>query len=141
MGLYHTVTVKGDPVRGEDKATAVAILPGHLIEYTAANVVQKHSTPGGVAEKMFALENELLGKGISDAYDASSLIQWGIFKTGDEVNARVTGSPAIGAKLSSNGDGTLKRATADSAAMTIEEAPIAVAIEAVTSGLQLVRIL
>lgn len=141
MSVYKTITVKGLPVRNENVATAVAITPGYLIELIAAGTVQAHSTSGGVAEKMFALEDELQGKEIGDNYAVSTLIQHGIFRAGDEVYAKVTGSPAIGEKVCSNGDGTLREIVLDSSGVTVEDYPIGVAIEVVASGRQLIRIL
>jgi hypothetical protein len=55
-----TITVKGDPVRGERPADA-AITPGHLIELISTNKVQKQAGDSTRFMAMFALENSLIG--------------------------------------------------------------------------------
>jgi hypothetical protein len=59
---------------------------------------------------MFALEDELQGKEISEDYAADDRVLLGIFRTGDEVYARLADGQvtAVGDPLESNGDGTLK---------------------------------
>jgi len=112
---FRTITIKGDPVRGEDAATAVKITPGQLIERTSADVVQKHSTAGGTAARMFALEDENQGKAIGDDYAASARVLHGIFKAGDEVYPLLANgeNAVIGSVLESNGDGDLRVQAAD----------------------------
>lgn len=107
--MPNTITIMGDPVRKESVAAAV-ISPGSLIERASATTVQVHSTSGGNAQKMFALEDELQGKEISDDYAAAARVLFGIFRPGDEVYARLADGQAasVGDPLESNGDGTLK---------------------------------
>ena len=81
---------------------------------------------------MFAIEDELQGNGISTAYATTKLVQAMIFLPGDEVQARITNGENIskGDKLVSNGDGTLKKAFAESSAIVIEQHVVAYAREA-----------
>ena len=112
---------------------AGAITPGMLITVGALGTVSVHASAGGVCEKMFALENELEGQTIDDAYAALDPVQTAIVNAGSEVLAWLADGEdvAIGEVLVSNGDGKLKAATADSSAVVIEEFPIAVAKEAI----------
>jgi len=98
-------------------ATAVAITPGFLVERTSAGKVQAHSNAGQNAVRMFALEDVLQGKEISDNYAVSAIVQVGIFNAGDEVVALLADgeNAAIGSFLESNGDGYLKVHAASSA--------------------------
>jgi hypothetical protein len=120
-------------VVNEFTATAVAITPGMLLELTSAELVQAHSTEGGPVLPMFALEDELQGKGITDNYAVSAKIQVWTAVRGEEVYALLADGEdvAVGDFLISDGTGKLKAATADSSAVVVEEFPIAIALEAV----------
>lgn len=141
MAAYKTVIVKGDPTRVEHVSTAAAVTPGNLMILNSSGLVLRHNVAGGTAEKMFAVEDELQGKTLTTDYANSTPIFCAIFKSGDEVFAKITGTPAVGALLSSAGDGTLKAAAIDSAGIHNEEYVIAIALEAATGGYQLVRII
>jgi len=132
----NTIKLKNySDVNEESTSTAVAITPGHLLELTSAGLVQKHSGAGAdVLPPMFAVEDELWGRGIDDAYGVSTKIQVWIPGRGDQVYALLKDGEivAIGAALESAGDGTLQAHTADSA--SIVEYPnciVGVALEAV----------
>ena len=86
------------------------LYPGHLIELISNGKVRKHGTSGGSVLPMFALEDELQGKGIDDTYAANAPVQCWIPTRGDEVYAKLAygQSVTVGAFLVSNGDGTLK---------------------------------
>ena len=111
-------------IQEEFTATAVAITPGMLLELTSAGTVQAHSTSGGNVLPMFALENELEGDGINDAYDASGKIQVWIPQRGDIVEAILVDGEtvAIGGFVESNGDGYVKAYVADSETASSNEA-------------------
>lgn len=96
----------------EEYPAAAALKPGHLIELTSATKVQKHSTSGGAAQKMFAKEDALQGKTIDDAYAADDVVFGYIAQPGDRLQARVAANAAAiteGDWLASAGDGTLKK--------------------------------
>src|SRR5512146_1628351 len=82
----NTIALKGDYVRKERKANA-AITPGHLVEIMTTGNLRKHATPGGAAQRAFALENDLIGKGVDDAYAANDSALYGVFAPGAEVYA------------------------------------------------------
>lgn len=123
-----TIALKGNFVRKEGQASA-AITPGHLVEFGGAKDLRVHSTVGGQARKAFALENDLVGQGIADAYDANDTVQYGVFEPGAEVFAIVTYAAQKGDFLESNGDGRLKLASTP-----IEGSNIAVAMETVAGA-------
>jgi len=94
-----------------------AIIPGELIELTSSNTVQVHSTAGGNVLHMFALEDELQGNGIDDAYAADDKVQCWVAVRGEEVYAILADGEdvAIGDFLESNGAGELVKHTPDTA--------------------------
>jgi len=123
----------GHGVRQEHKAVA-AITPGHLVELTSADKVQKHGTAGGSAEKAFAVEDDLQGNDINDDYAVNAFVQYNIMRSGDRVYALLANgeTAVIGSKLESNGDGTLRVVDADVSAGDIGVGSIVgVAMEAV----------
>jgi hypothetical protein len=116
MAAPKTIKLKNfSDVNEEIVATSVAITPGMLLERTSGNLVQAHSTAGGNAIQMFACEDELQGKGISDQYGVDDPIQvwfpgrgnwvYGILANGQSV--------AVGDKLESAGNGYLQKHVAD----------------------------
>ena len=125
-----TICIRGDFVRKEAEASE-AITPGHLVEFGGANELRKHATAGAQARKAFALENDLIGKGIDDAYASGESVQYGIFQPGSEVYALLlTGeSCSKGDFLESAGNGTLQVASTP-----VEGSNVAVALEAKTGG-------
>lgn len=110
----HTISLKGHYLRKEGEASA-AVKPGMLVEWdTDIETVQPHSTGNGVARKAFALENDLIGKGIDDAYASGDMVQYGVFERGAEVYAWLkTGqNVGVGDALCSGGAGNLVATTA-----------------------------
>lgn len=110
-----------------------AITPGHLVQLDSDGDVTVNSSAGVACQKAFALEDELQGKTISDAYASGDKVQVWNCVPGEEVYALLADgeNAAIGDKLVSNGDGQLKVMTADSSGAVVEETPIAIALEAV----------
>jgi hypothetical protein len=101
-----------------EKEAAAAITPGHLVELTDADKVQKHSGDAGRALPMFALEDELQGNGIATDYDAGAPVQVWVAGRGEEVNAILEASEnvSIGDFLVSKGNGKLKKIASDTVA-------------------------
>lgn len=127
MSSAKTIVLKGGGIKKE-RAAVAAITPGHLIEVTSADKVQVHSTAGGLAQKAFAVEDDLQGNTITDAYAAADRVQYMVLERGAEVNALIADGEAIaiGDKLVSAGDGTLKELTSEST----DESVVAIALEA-----------
>lgn len=129
---FNTIKLKDYlKVFEEYTSTAVAILPGHLIELTSAGLVQKHAAENGNVLPMFAIENELVGDGIDTPYAVSSRIQVWIPTRGDQVNAILKDEEvvAVGDFLVSAGNGELKLYDATTSVLDAER-PIAVALAA-----------
>jgi hypothetical protein len=121
-----------NPVQEEFTANA-EILPGHLVELMSTGKIRAHATAGGNAVKMWAIENELEGEGVNDAYAASDQVQVRVMNAGDQVNALIADGEniSIGDFLESNGDGTLQKwEEASGAAENPPESLVGVAMEA-----------
>ena len=106
--------IAGEPIVEEALTNTSTIKPGHLVEKISNGKIQEHSSAGGFAVKRFALENIANGKTIDDAYASGEIARFGTFQPGQRVNAFLpANAPAvvIEDKLSSNGDGTLRKAT------------------------------
>jgi len=120
-----TITLKGNDLVIRKEAIAdAAITPGMLLERTATGV-KKHAGAGLNAEKMFAVENEVVGNGIADDYAALDTCLFGIFPPGSEVWA-IAGAAGVTALLyvESDGAGRLDDATADAATDTAQRVSI-----------------
>lgn len=130
---YNTITIKGDPLRIELVAAA-AITPGHLCYINSAGKLAVHATAGGTAATIFAIEDDLQGNEIGDAYTANNQAFAGAFTTGMEVYAILANgeNAAIGSYLESYGDGTLRVVDADASVGQIGiQSVVGVALEAV----------
>jgi len=107
---YNTVKVKKYNDVVEEFVAAGTITPGMLVEINSAGTVQAHSTASGNQMGMFALEDELQGKTITDNYVITDQVQVWVAGRGDMAyGILVSGqNVAIGTYLVSNGDGKLK---------------------------------
>jgi hypothetical protein len=136
--MANTIVLKGQQnvIRKEAKASA-AITPGDLVEFGGTNELRVHSTIGGSARKAFALENDLVGQGIDDAYDANDTVQYGVCSPGCEVYARLAATKTCtkGDFLESAGNGRLQPASTP-----IEQSSIAVALETISVAGSRVRV-
>ena len=109
---YNTVKIKKYSDHIEEFQATAALSPGMLLELVSATTIKKHSLASKNAIPiMFALEDELQGKGITDAYAAGDKVQVWIPWRGDVVYARVADEEniAFGDALVSAGDGTLRK--------------------------------
>lgn len=107
----NTIKVKKYSDVIEEYTASGAILPGMLLEYTTTGAVKAHSQAGKNTFKMFALEDELQGKGINDAYVNNDKVQAWIPYRGDEVLALLSDGEnvVIGDLLESDGFGRLRK--------------------------------
>ncbi|OQX08805.1 MAG: hypothetical protein BWK76_23115, partial [Desulfobulbaceae bacterium A2] len=71
----HRIVIKGTGIRYEALANA-ALTPGHLLYLLSTGKVAVHATAAGNAEKMFAVEDDLQGNDIDDAYSSGDLVQY-----------------------------------------------------------------
>jgi hypothetical protein len=112
---YNTIKIKKYlDIVGEKVANA-AITPGMLIELMSTDKVRAHASAEGNVFPMFALEDELQGNGIDDAYAADDQVQYWIPQRGEEVYAIIADGQAIAIAdlLVSNGDGYLREYSAE----------------------------
>jgi len=123
-----TILLKGNPIRKEGAAGG-AITPGHLLKRTSTGTFVVHDSADAAVAKAFALEADLIGNGIDDAYAADDQVQVAYCRPGDEIYALLpaaAGAVVVGNFLQSNGNGCLK--------MLAGGTPIAVALEAVDNS-------
>lgn len=113
---YNTIKIKNySNVFMEYAAAAATIYPGCLIQLGSAGTVAVHSTAGGNAFPMFAIEDSLQGKGIDDNYATADKVQCWIPNRGDIVYGILADGQTIakGDFLESNGAGYLQKHTPD----------------------------
>jgi hypothetical protein len=97
----------------EEFVATETITPGMLLEFDSTGKVKKHDVAGGNVYPMFALEDELQGKGIDDDYASTDPVQVWIPGCGDIVRGWLADGQnvAIGDWLISNGAGKLTKWT------------------------------
>jgi hypothetical protein len=109
---FKTIILKGQEhfVRLEEYLADAALTPGHILELDSAGEVKKHATEGGYWDGSIASEDALQGREIDTDYDAADLVQTSITSRSVLMYAflQATENVAIGEKLISAGDGTLK---------------------------------
>lgn len=107
----EVISLLGEPIFKEGTTTA-AINPGHLVELGGAKGLQAQSSAAKDCRRAFVLENDLIGKGIDDAYKAGERIRYGSFHAGQEVYAKLAAAATAVAKniaLEAAGDGTVRK--------------------------------
>jgi hypothetical protein len=111
MSVKHTVKLKKYLDTIIERVANAAIEPGMLVEIMSTNKVRKHATKDGHVLPMFALEDELQGKGLTDAYAADDQVQIWVAQRGEEVYALLEDGQvvAIGDFLVSAGNGHLQK--------------------------------
>lgn len=115
--MAFTVNLKGNPIRKEGVATE-AMSPGHFVVSIPRTTDQAGSlafpaAAGAVAQGL-VFENELEGKGITDAYAVNDNVLYGVWPKGGEVLARVAagaGAITAGMPLAVQTDGTVAEGT------------------------------
>lgn len=121
--MANTIKLKDYSYIINEYTAAEDILPGSLVALDNTGKVAKHSSAGAYTEKMFAIEDELQGKEITDTYSSGSKATCWIATPGCEVNAilKAGETVVIGDLLESAGDGTLvKRTTGVAIAIALE---------------------
>ena len=118
---------------------SATITPGMLLKIYTDGTVRPHLPAGGNATKMFALEDELQGKGIDDNYSSGDKVQVWIGRAGDVVNALLKDDEVVvvGQYLESDGEGRVQvhaGDVADSTDVTVQNAIVGIALEGITAG-------
>ncbi len=113
---YNTIKVKKYSDVIEEITAAGTITPGMLVEIDNTGKVKAHSGEGKAVLPMFALEDELQGKAISDDYGAGDKVQVWIPYRGDQVYALLATGQEVtpGTWLVSDGNGYLQEYSEDS---------------------------
>lgn len=121
------IHLRGPFAQFEEGTAAGTITPGHLVAQDSSGNYVVHPAADGPAEKLFALEDALQGKTISDDYSSGDRVFMVVAAPGDIVYAWLSGGESVTPNeyLASNGDGTLKVSTTN---------PIAVALESVDAS-------
>ena len=114
--MKHTIKIKKwNDVIEEYTAASANIRPGNLLVLNAAGNVDRHGDGTGqkAVLSMFALEDELQGRGIDDRYANGSPVQVWFPGRGDVVYALIADEEeiAIGDRLVPAAGGKLKKAT------------------------------
>ena len=106
---YERIHNKGTLWQKEELVAASTISPGMLLEVIAAGTIQAHSTEGGRAERIIALEDEFQGKTVDDDYSADDPVQIAVAVPGEVFNLLMAAGEdgAPGAAVVSGGDGTV----------------------------------
>jgi hypothetical protein len=139
MATPKTVVLKGRGIRKEFTADAAGILPGMLIKRIATSgKCAVHATAAGNAVKMFAVENEVVGGDIDDAYLDEDNVLAEVMQPGSEVYAFLPANAAavvIGDYLESDGTGRLRKAVTDAATDDTQRVSVvATALEAIDNS-------
>src|SRR3990167_1803540 len=131
MATNKTILLKGDPLRKEREAGG-AITPGDLIKVGSDGKVVVHATAGGNAQRALAIENDLAGEEIGDAYASGERVQYLVCRRGDEVMALLKASEnvVVGDFLESAGDGTLQKHVVESSGAIYVEQIVGMVLEA-----------
>jgi hypothetical protein len=122
---YNTIKLKKYSDVIVEHLAGGTIYPGMLLIMSAADTVVAHNDDAPVnCYPIFALEDELQGKGINDAYASGDPVQCWMPGRGDEVYALLedTANVSVNTYLESNGSGYLQAYTSGKA--------VAVALEA-----------
>lgn len=119
---YNTIKVKKYSDVIEEMVASAAITPGMLLIIESTGTVKAHDQADKDVFPIFALEDELQGKGIDDAYAANAPVQCWIPYRGDIVNAILADGEKvdIGDPLTSDGYGRLKKHVTDVGASAAE---------------------
>jgi hypothetical protein len=100
--------------RVKEAACSEAITPGHLVDFTTAGLLRKHTTAGVNAVPRFALEQDYAGDTIDTAYAVNEQAKYIVGQPGDEFYAWIPAGAAaivIGDFLESAGSGNLRKHT------------------------------
>lgn len=118
---YNTIKVKKYSDVIEEMVASAAVTPGMLLIIESTGKVKAHDQADKDVFPIFALEDELQGKGIDDAYAANDPVQCWIPYRGDIVNAILADGQkvVIGDPLTSDGYGRLKKHVTDTGASTV----------------------
>ena len=136
--VKRTIRLKAiSPIRNEAMANSGNILPGNLVYLLSTGLVDNHSVAGGYApEKAFAVEDELQGNNIDTLYASGAVVQYEIYRSGDEVLVNLASGNTVneGDKLESNGNGQVRKVVHSSAGLEANQSVLGIALQALTTS-------
>jgi hypothetical protein len=130
----NTIVLRGTKETQETAIASGTVYPGYLLEPTStADTYKAHAVAGGGGAAVFAIEDELQGNDIDDAYATTKRMQIYFAKPGDVIYVKIVNGAniAIADKLVSNGNGYFKEHTKDSSATIVEQHVFGYAMDAV----------
>lgn len=135
--MAYTIKIKKYSDVIEELVAAGAITPGMFLEFTSAGKVVANSAAGTVKPMMVALEDNMQGNGIDDAYASGDPVQVWIPYKGDMVYGILVHGEnvAVGAELYVNSAGKLAEITSGT------EVAVGHAVEAADASAADVRVI
>lgn len=120
---HKTIKLRGSFDRYDEAPAGQILLPGYLIERTAAGKVQKHTGEGSAAARMFVLEDALQGKTTAQAYAVDDPVGFVHANKGDELCGVLAAGETVvnGTELISAGNGTLIAASSAATSTNVKD--------------------
>jgi hypothetical protein len=120
---YFRIHNKGTLWIHDEAPAASAITPGMVCEIVSDKTVQAHSSEGGRAERLIALEDALQGNGVDTDYSADDVVTLAVGMPGEVFNLLVAAGEALdpGDEVMSAGDGTLINTTSLATGVTVDQ--------------------
>ena len=109
----ETIILKGTYTRKEE-ATSEDIYPGTIVERGGTKGIRKQTTAKQDCSAFVVIENNMLGKEITDKYSANDNVSLAYLHPGSEAYLRVAAAASAIAKndkLEVAGDGTVRKLT------------------------------
>jgi hypothetical protein len=133
-GRPSRIHLKGQASQFEEALAAGVIRPGHLVKLNVDGDVIPHNIVLGQAERMFALEDALQGRGIDDDYASGERVFILIASPGDQVLAWLAFGQSVqkGDFLGSDGAGHL--IDSQESGFTAGHDSVAVALETIDNS-------
>lgn len=118
----NTIILRGDSFHDEATANG-ASYPGMLMEIDSDGKAQAHSTEGGRAERLLAVENALNGETVDDDYADGDTVMLERVVPGSKVQVLLKAGEnvGIGDELISAGDGKLIADGSESSGVTVAQ--------------------
>ena len=122
--MSNTIKLKQYSDMNLEYVAGEAIKPGALVEIQSDGTVDNQDTADDPVAVLIALEDELQGGAITDAYALDDPVQIYPVQEHEEALVLWTGAdPAIGSFAQANGDGTLKAIATGTAIFQVIGAP------------------
>lgn len=134
-GTPSRIQLKGNAGNYEEYLAAGVVRPGQLLRVQIDGYVIPHDYERGQAERMFALEDALQGRGIETNYTSGERVFCYLAAPGEQIYAWLAFGQSVqkGDFLASDGAGHLA-AVAESGGSTLQRDSVAVALEAVDNN-------